>query len=57
MKVWDCSGLEYPVSFDRVMYLEAHVILICFDISNPDSFDNLSEGVGFNVPFSAWGID
>lgn len=55
--MWDCSGLEYPVSFDRVMYLEAHVILICFDISNPDSFDNLSEGVGFNVPFSAWGID
>ena len=45
LALWDTGGLE---DFDRLRplsYPDSHVILICFDIANPDSLDNVLEKV------------
>ena len=46
LTLWDTgSGNE---DFDRLRHLaypDSHVILICFDVSNPDSLDNVQEKV------------
>jgi len=45
LALWDTSGNE---SYDRLRplaYPDSHVILICFDISSPDSLDNVQEKV------------
>ena len=45
LALWDTGGLE---DFDRLRplsYPDSHVILICFDIANPDSLDNVQEKV------------
>ena len=45
LALWDTGGDE---SFDRIRplaYPDSHVILICFNIANPDSLDNVQEKV------------
>jgi len=45
LSLWDTGGDE---GFDRIRplaYPNSHVILICFDISYPDSLDNVQEKV------------
>ena len=45
LALWDTGGLE---DFDRLRplsYPDSHVILICFNIANPDSLDNVLEKV------------
>jgi len=45
LALWDTGANE---EFDRIRalaYPDSHVILICFDISNPDSLDNVQEKV------------
>ncbi|XP_031558882.1 GTP-binding protein RHO1-like [Actinia tenebrosa] len=37
----DCSGLENYESIRRYMYAETDVFLLCFDIGNPSSLDNI----------------
>jgi small GTP-binding protein len=39
--IWDNAGLDRYEGFRRLSYNLVHVVLICFDISNPDSFENI----------------
>jgi GTPase SAR1 family protein len=45
LDVWDCSGMESAGQLRRAEYQDAHLVLIYFDVSNPDSFENLKEEV------------
>ncbi|ORY08507.1 P-loop containing nucleoside triphosphate hydrolase protein, partial [Clohesyomyces aquaticus] len=42
MITWDNSGMEGQERLRRMSYEQAHVVLICFDMSNWDSLDNVS---------------
>jgi hypothetical protein len=39
--VWDNTGLEGYDGLRRLSYDNVHVVLICFDITDPDSFENI----------------
>ena len=43
--LWDTSGMEDYDRLRPLSYPDSHIILICFDISNPDSLDNVLEKV------------
>ena len=52
LALWDTGSDD---SFDRVRalaYLDSHAILLCFDISYPDSLDNVQQRVrgSFSIP-------
>lgn len=47
LALWDTAGVR--PDYDRLRplsYPDSHVIMLCFDISSPDSFDNIQEFVG-----------
>ena len=48
LEIWDTAGTEIYRSLSRLYYREADYILLCFDISNKDTFFNL-EGWLFNI--------
>ncbi|CAN9112299.1 unnamed protein product [Alternaria alternata] len=39
--IWDNTGREGYEMMRRLSYEDAHIVLICFDISDPDSFENI----------------
>ncbi|KAF2468514.1 GTP-binding protein rho3 precursor [Lindgomyces ingoldianus] len=39
---WDNTGMDGYEKLRRLSYEDAHVVLVCFDINTPDSFDNVS---------------
>jgi GTPase SAR1 family protein len=39
--IWDNSGMDNYERLRRLSYEDVHVILICFDISEPDSLENV----------------
>lgn len=43
--MWDTGGWEEWDRLRPLAYPDTHVILICFAIDNPDSFDNVQEKV------------
>jgi Ras family protein A len=48
LALWDTPGME---DFDRLRplsYPDTHVFLICFNIGNPDSLDNVQEKVSIS---------
>ena len=45
LALWDTGGDESYHLLRHLSYPDSHVILICFDISNPDSLDNVQEKV------------
>ncbi|KAI2483619.1 GTP-binding protein rho3 precursor [Pyrenophora tritici-repentis] len=40
---WDTRSLDMYESLRRLSYEGTHIVLICFDITDPDSFDNIEE--------------
>jgi hypothetical protein len=47
--IWDNTGLEGYERLRRFSYEDVHVALLCFDISDPDSFDNVEELVSYDL--------
>jgi GTPase SAR1 family protein len=45
LAIWDTAGAEYYDRLRRLSYPDSHVVLICFDIGNPNSLDNILEKV------------
>jgi GTPase SAR1 family protein len=45
LQFWDTSGIEDYDTFRPLSYPDSHVIVICFAIDSPDSFDNVQEKV------------
>jgi Ras homolog gene family, member A len=45
LALWDTSGIEDYDNLRPLSYPDAHVVLICFAISSPDSLDNVQEKV------------
>ncbi|KAG8730122.1 GTP-binding protein Rho1, partial [Ceratobasidium sp. 414] len=43
LALWDTSGLEDFNRLRPLSYPDSHVILICFSVDDPDSFDNVEE--------------
>ena len=43
--LWDTAGAEDYDRLRPLSYPDSHVILICFNIANPDSLDNVLEKV------------
>ena len=43
MQVWDTAGQESFKSITKIFYRGAHCVFFCFDITNSDSFDNMSQ--------------
>jgi hypothetical protein len=43
--IWDNTGMEGYERLRRLSYQDVHVVLICFDISEPDSLDNVEHMV------------
>lgn len=43
LAIWDNSGLDDYSRLRVTSYTDAHVILICFAIDNPDTLDNVQE--------------
>jgi hypothetical protein len=39
--IWDNTGREGYEIMRRLSYDDAHIVLICFDIGDPDSFENI----------------
>jgi Ras family protein A len=45
LALWDTAGQEDYDRLRPLSYPDSHVILICFAIDSPDSFDNIQEKV------------
>lgn len=45
LAIWDTAGVEDYDRLRPLSYPDSHVVLICFDIGNPDSLDNILEKV------------
>ena len=45
LALWDTIGQEDYDRLRHLAYSDSHVILICFAIDSPDSFDNVQEKV------------
>ena len=45
LALWDTAGQEEYDRLRPLSYPDSHVILICFAIDSPDSFDNVQEKV------------
>ena len=45
LALWDTGGLEDYDRLRPLSYPDSHVILICFNIDNPDILDNVQEKV------------
>jgi len=45
LALWDTAGQEDYDRLRPLSYPNSHVILICFAIDSPDSFDNVQEKV------------
>jgi small GTP-binding protein len=43
--LWDTAGVEDYDRLRPLSYPDSHVVLICFDIGNPDSLENVEEKV------------
>jgi len=43
--IWDHSGMDNYEQLRRLSYENVDVTLVCFDISEPDSLDNVQEKV------------
>jgi len=43
LQIWDTSGQERFLQITRTYYLSANVILLCYDVTNKESFENLSK--------------
>ncbi|KAM7163651.1 rho-related GTP-binding protein RhoD-like isoform 2-T2 [Macrochelys suwanniensis] len=41
INLWDTAGQEDYDRLRPLSYTEAHVILMCFDVTSPNSFDNI----------------
>jgi hypothetical protein len=52
--IWDNAGLDRYEGFRRLSYNLVHVVLICFDISNPDSFENIDYVVNLLLPMISY---
>lgn len=39
--IWDNTGINENDRLRRLSYKDVHMLLICFDISDPDSFENV----------------
>ena len=47
LALWDTAGQEDYDRLRPLSYPDAHAVLICFSIANPDSLDNVLEKVSF----------
>ena len=61
LRLWDTAGSEDYDRLRPLSYPDSHVILICFSIAIPDSFDNVHEKVRskllvlmFILPLPQW---
>jgi GTPase SAR1 family protein len=54
--IWDNTGREGYETMRRLSYEDAHIVLICFDISDPDSFENIDYMVRPNIDqrYTVW---
>jgi GTPase SAR1 family protein len=50
LALWDTMGQDDYCRFRHLSYADSHVILICFAIDSPDSFDNVQEKVRCPFP-------
>ena len=50
LELWDTAGHEDFPRLLPLIYLESHVILICFAVDSPDSLENVQEKVRFRSP-------
>lgn len=50
--IWDTTGSDTSAyqRMRRLSYDDVHVVLMCFDIANPDSFENIEHMVGQFTP-------
>lgn len=47
--LWDTSGLEDYDRLRPLSYPDSHVILLCFAVNRPSSFDNIKERVSILI--------
>ena len=45
LTIWDTAGVEVHDRHRPLSYPDSHVILICFDIGNPDSLKGVEDKV------------
>ena len=45
LDIWDNTGMNDYERLRRLSYDNVHVVLICFSISDPDSFENVEHMV------------
>jgi hypothetical protein len=50
LDIWDNNGMEENERLRRLSYKNVHMLLICFDISDPDSFANVEYMVCLTLP-------
>lgn len=43
--IWDTAGQEDYVKLRPLAYHDAHVFMVCYDISEPDGLDNIKNVV------------
>ncbi len=54
LALWDTAGLEDYDRLTPLSYPESHVILLCFGINQPWSFESIQDRV--STPFMAVGL-
>lgn len=52
LALWDTSGIGDYDRLRPLSYPDSHVILICFAINSPDSFDNVQEKVCLTIYYA-----
>ena len=53
LSLWDTAGQEDYNRVRPLSYPDSHVVLICFGIDNPTSFDNVRENVSPSMHLSS----
>jgi Ras homolog gene family, member A len=51
LALWDTSGWENYDQLRPLSYPNSHVILICFAMDSPNSFNNVQEKVSLSIHF------